>query len=408
MSFKSKVVVKLGFKCKCCEEYFESKNFLNGHLATKHRKFPCYKCNEAFEDQNLLIKHLSTCQGGIHDVVPCGRVNLDEFSRENQTKNSQIKESGLDRIKADKGVKCSHCEKTFKRKEILKKHLRSEHNRKLLCHKCTEGFEDQKSLAEHLSKSCTEKQKMREVYPCEQCEKVLLSSISYERHIKICTLVKCHKCEKKFSTFCKLKAHIKTNHEPKQTFDCDKCEKSYLTKRKLEDHVNYAHNPIFAFKCHRCETAYTGEYNLIHHMSMKHRDCPICGKVFTRMEDLKAHFEEQHPELCNKPNLPFAFDSDNFLSVKKEIKEEISDETLVCNKIKLEDQTFEMEKLRQSNEALKKELEQRLTENTNLVLENDSLKSQNQSLTLKLSSLEELMKLKETIARPDFVFHQTK
>ena len=109
--------------------------------------------------------------------------------------------------------------------------------------------------------------------------------------------------------------------------------------------------------------------------------------------------KEQHAELCFDPNFPFAFDSDNFVPIKKdikdEIKEEIQDELPLYN-VKTEDQTFEIEKLRQSNEALKKELEQSLSRNDHLESENTSLKSQNQSLALRLSYVEEeLTKMKQ-------------
>ena len=126
MSFKSKVVLKLGFKCKCCEKYFESKNYLSGHLVTKHRKYPCYKCVEACEDIDSLVKHLSKCQEGNQDVVPCGRVNLDEFSRENQVRKKNLDSIASNPIKVSNA--CSHFEKNFKRKHLLKKHFQSEHN----------------------------------------------------------------------------------------------------------------------------------------------------------------------------------------------------------------------------------------------------------------------------------------
>ena len=86
-----------------------------------------------------------------------------------------------------------------------------------------------------------------------------------------------------------------------------------------------------------------------------------------------------------------------FQEIKDEVKEKIKDERErpLCN-IKTEDQTFEIEKLCQSYEAIKKELEQSLSRIDHLESENSSLKSQNQSLALTLSSVEgELMKMKQ-------------
>ena len=142
-----------------------------------------------------------------------------------------------------------------------------------------------------------------------------------------------------------------------------------------------------------CETAFTGEFNLKMHTGSIHKKCHICGKKFPTIQQVQEHLKEQHTEQCFDSNFPFAFDSDNIVQIKKEIKEEVKEEieneVPLC-KVKTEDQTFEIEKLRQSYEGLQKEHEQSLAEIISLKEENDSLKSQNQSLTLKLSVQDEL------------------
>ena len=187
-----------------------------------------------------------------------------------------------------------------------------------------------------------------------------------------------------------------------------------MSVKEVQTHKNYAHNPNFAFKCQRCEKAFSGEANLNIHITHMHKDCHVCLKEFPTVFDVRDHFKKEHPELCLDPMFPFAFDSDSFLTIKKEIKEEfkeeIQDESSFCKNIKIEDQTFEMEKLRQSYEVLKKEYEKSLADNLSLMSdnlnlkseivslksENGSLKSQTQHLELELSTVkEQLMTTKQ-------------
>ena len=196
----------------------------------------------------------------------------------------------------------------------------------------------------------------------------------------------CDICNKKYDYYSSLENHIKKVHAEPKKFNCEKCEKDFDSLKRLTAHVKYAHDKVFESKCDKCETAFSMDY------SNKHKECGFCGKSFNYMYDARSHVQKAHLEPSLDPKFVFAFDSDNSLSMKKEIKEEVLDiqgEVSFCNIIKTEDQTLEIEKLRQSYEALKKKLEQSLTENDSLRLENDSLAQ-------KLSSVkEELMTMKE-------------
>ena len=420
------ICFNMTFKCNYCEkEPFELKKFLNDHLAMKHNlEFPCYKCNEAFEHQRLLAEHLSI-HNGFQKVFPCEKckeVFLDGMSLENHMKNRHIQ--------VNEGFKCKFCERSFDYKDSLKKHLDRLHNRKF-CNKCCDDFADRESLTKHLSTFCNKGKREGKVYPCTKCDKILNSKRVLKKHEKLIhtvgikkkhrcdqcqktfatekgleshhatcgTLIKCLLCGKIFQELRNLKIHIKVVHEKQEKHKCNECEKSFVTKKELKIHDNYAHNPFYTFKCSMCETAFTGEFNLKMHTGSIHKKCHICGKKFPTIQQVQEHLKEQHTEQCFDSNFPFAFDSDNIVQIKKEIKEEVKEEieneVPLC-KVKTEDQTFEIEKLRQSYEAIKKELEQSLSRIDHLESENSSLKSQNQSLALTLSSVEgELMKMKQ-------------
>ena len=150
-----------------------------------------------------------------------------------------------------------------------------------------------------------------------------------------------------FKNAISLKCHIDNIHQG-ENVNCELCEKMFASKGNLDSHKRRVHTNA-KIKCNLCEKAFTGLRNLTHHKSAAHKSNGLCS-----IESAKAHLEDKE--------LPFTFDSDNFLSIKKEIKEEIQDDPSFCKNIKTEDQTFEIEQLRQSCEVLKKELEQSLTE----------------------------------------------
>ena len=439
----------MSFKCNYCEkEPFEYKNFLKDHLALKHSlKFPCFQCNEGFKERKALVQHLSACHNIVQEMFPCEKcekIFFDAVSHEKHMKYHNI----------EKRYKCKYCvldEKTFDYKSLLKNHLEKFHGRNFLCHKCEESFMDQKSLCEHLSTFCNNQsrdgdiRKNREVFPCTKCNKVLLSPINYKAHLKIhdkakksypchqCHKIfqnkkslknhvpvcgysfKCHLCDKTFEYMSSLKNHNNRIHQfEKHEIICDECDKTFVSLKEAQTHKNYAHNPNFAFKCTRCEKAFSGEANLKLYVSKKHKDCHVCLKEFPTIYDVRDHFKKEHPELCLDPIFPFAFDSDNFLPIKKEIKEEckeeIQDESSFCKNIKIEDQTLEIEKLRQSYEMLKKDHGKSLADNLSLMSENlnlkseivslksenGSLESRNQYLELELSTVkEQLMTMKQ-------------
>ena len=113
----------------------------------------------------------------------------------------------------EKKLKCIYCEKRFKRKEHLLRHLKGiHHNERYSCPLCASEHVEKSRLKTHL-KTC------HSLSICLDCGEFLAKDPKSK-----------HRC---------LKAMLKLpNHIRKfgVIFDCPDCKKCYLTQRKLKNH----------------------------------------------------------------------------------------------------------------------------------------------------------------------------
>ena len=80
--------------------------------------------------------------------------------------------------------------------------------------------------------------------------------------------------------------------ESGQSFSCNNCEKSFQTKRTFRDHKRYNHGPFAT--CSNCSKVFEGKMQLSNHVRYNHSpklllSCALCGKKFSRKNDLKRH-----------------------------------------------------------------------------------------------------------------------
>ena len=176
--------------CEFCDSLFSSMEKLQSHKKRKHesytgekKKFSCDLCN------------YSTNQTG-------------HFNRHKLT-HSKIKNSH----------KCHLCGKIFGRKDHLKAHIKSVHEKiKFMCELCSKECSYKSDLTKHI-KNVHEKQKP---HVCPVCGKKFAHKSTLDTHILTHTGEKPHKCnfcEQSFSTSSSLKRHIKSIHE-KIKFKC--------------------------------------------------------------------------------------------------------------------------------------------------------------------------------------------
>lgn len=188
---------------------------------------------------------------------------------------------------------CTMCDKKFKLKSSLKRHIRKKHdNAALHCSSCKITFNNNEDRKDHNINVHTKS------HICENCGKKLLSKqgLSFHRATqhgadlkekKICPYPECSKVFIKARVF---RDHL-NQHAEHRPYSCDKCEKTYSNRYERNRHIKFC-GKIDSRKCSQCEKSFSSRANLYIHKEAMHRgkrfDCH-CGKTFKYVTGLRKH-----------------------------------------------------------------------------------------------------------------------
>ena len=139
---------------------------------------------------------------------------------------------------------------------------------KINCTIC--GIEISKSnIKRHLDKHFGNHEKG---FPCEVCERVLLTKQALERHKEIHNETRqrfqCETCGKKFVEEYNLKVHKQNAHsgDERERYACDSCSKQFLSKQYLKFHIVKDHGVAKKLPCKICNKEFTRQYCLSQHL----------------------------------------------------------------------------------------------------------------------------------------------
>ena len=178
-----------------CGKIFESKNFLNLHIAWKHKdNFSCsgkvvergkeYDCSFVSTDRNSMWTHFRTLHLNIwcnYCVVPTCTFGWDELSA--------VLKHQHDKHGMDTGLLCTKCNKVFSQSGKLKDHMMTCKNKEqpFVCQHCGQDFQQRTELNIHL----------RQVHPkvpgdrsgffkCPYCTKEFWTYSGRTKHVNNC------------------------------------------------------------------------------------------------------------------------------------------------------------------------------------------------------------------------------
>lgn len=291
--------VKLLLKCNHCNFTFTQKESFDTHNNQFH-KFKCRHCSKVFGYQNQLDYHLIT----YHECQHC-----DEIYKSNIWLDMHIK--------LEHKFFCQHCNEVFTSKKLLISHLTTISLRKR-CEHCDKDFGTGQMLREHL----IQRHKMRvediPMYACSHCSAVFQTKNLILLHQAKINELKCHHCDKAFTTGSALKNHIIFKHY--EGFPERILSVKDTTTRVLKRIAPKTAAPTM-FKCNSCYFEFTKQHDLIFHKKTAHAPpkakspvkkpgqkppkkprkwisfiyaCEHCEIEFTNEDNLKLHTITHH------------------------------------------------------------------------------------------------------------------
>lgn len=211
-----------------------------------------YELDQTYEPEPESYDHLST----------------NDCSKSKLTKKKERK-IGKKKIKKERHT-CLKCQKVFKLKLQLVRHMEKEHANK----------EDPLFICEVCGKICKTKGNLKDHK---------LSHSQERKH-------KCKFCDKTFIRVYTLKRHEDSHNETK--YICVVCGLQLKTQHTLSTHM-VVHSDERKFKCNLCSNEYKRskalKTHLLTHSGVKRYFCDFCDKTFTTAENCRLHLNKHHP-----------------------------------------------------------------------------------------------------------------
>lgn len=239
------------YTCNVCNKSFSKKQNMNEHLE-KHWKndknvtlpqlFTCPVCLEDFPTYRMLRYHmmevhkvdnqdpLLTIQKPWYECSECHEKFKHQMSL--KAHKERVHEGKTNPI-----YQCDICNATYRVKQLLVNHIKSKHDgeRRYKCAQCEKGFNDTKSLYNHVLLHTGKKP-----FVCEYCNMSFRRKDSRDHHRRKHTgeqPYQCSDCGKTFSTYNKRSNHRKREHG-KGDPECPDCGKKCNNQQEIRIHLN--------------------------------------------------------------------------------------------------------------------------------------------------------------------------
>ena len=166
---------------------------------------------------------------------------------------------------------CSKCNKKYRLRKYLKRHIRSFHEnerKRYICKVCGNEFTLQTNLNHHMQQ-VHEKVK----YDCLFCDYKASTKAARDIHVDSIhkgILLKCSECDYKASFPSNLTRHLKSKHKGIK-YECTICHKELSSSSHLKRHVDQVHNSK-KVSCNECDISFASEETFKNHLkSRKHQ-----------------------------------------------------------------------------------------------------------------------------------------
>ncbi|KAG5675157.1 hypothetical protein PVAND_005083 [Polypedilum vanderplanki] len=327
----------LPHSCEFCYRRFLKRREYNNHVMTRHtkiRKWLCQLCGKGFVEMYQLKRHFKT------------HINVDRVTEEDVEKLIENLENSK-RKKVAKNYDCDFCNKKFKKKYDIDRHMQSRHKdqKKLgvsvICDKCGKSFDRFSTLEKHLrnhldfieikgeehTESETDERKNnfdfteeeRKIVPLE----IDVETITIKKEPEF---IDYNDDDHSFEGFSQndnleikseddnleLKDEAEENHPVEKPEDieekkkeklqirCKVCHNIFTTKNEFREHfmTQHAGENKTSYECKECQKVFDNKKTLISHFKRTHErnDCTECEEIFSSKSELEKHFQKCHDE----------------------------------------------------------------------------------------------------------------
>ncbi|KAL0858412.1 hypothetical protein ABMA27_012291 [Loxostege sticticalis] len=306
-SYKAHIAMKhapeLGnYICPICKTAISSVDSFTAHYRRHLRRYECSICQKRTMDMKVMQQHyLSTHEISLKEYKCdlCGKISnsIDAHRYHKDTHKAR--------------VQCPECDKTFTHRAGLLNHRLSVHElcNKFPCNLCDKVFRWKNSLKRHLEKHVDTSPSAA---CCEDCGVTFQSVSSYQRHLK--NSLKhvtqqqlrfiCDHCGRRFADKTKIRDHIEEKHLHK-TYSCHICLKQSKNRVSLDQHIRNVHKGRPNNKvCHHCGKAFPTKMQLESHIRTHTGErpfiCEFCPTTFTQQSNLYKHNRQVHLNIKSK------------------------------------------------------------------------------------------------------------
>jgi KRAB domain-containing zinc finger protein len=298
------------FECHHCHTTFKAKHTLKKHMSLHSNSivYPCNQCPAQFFKHAALHYHSLICSKSNVNNLNCmdvpapqkqTQVVTDVMNVEKEYKCLKCEKifskykNLYDHNKIHKGIifRCAQCPSTYKSKNGLTYHLRTDHElRKFECQYCQTTFKTKKSLKTHMTVHFISIDKE---YKCLECGKIFSNYHTFYNHKKMHEgiIYRCAQCPSTYKSITGLNYHLKTHRDLRQ-FECHHCQTTFNAKNSLKSHMFLHFNSIF-YPCNQCSALFQNRRKLVYHKDTVHSlmnyQCNQCSKNFKFKAKLVSH-----------------------------------------------------------------------------------------------------------------------
>ena len=256
--------------CPLCGKIFLFKNTFESHkkLHEKAGWFVCYTCGNIYRSQSHLDRH---CQSNhpLHALDADQERSVD-ISPEKE-KNSHTPKS----VSSDSGDRycCVFCKKVFIGAAKFKKHKVLHNNQKLKCHFCDKGYSTLTNFNRHIRDFHDQAQNSSQ--QCSLCNKLFHSVEKFRKHLeehKDAGWSICSVCGAVFTHITGLVCHTSRLHGKRQDAAPVPSDKSDKTTRSLQSHTKITSIEDQICACGICGATCKNYSGLAVHMGMNHKE----------------------------------------------------------------------------------------------------------------------------------------